>query len=336
MKPGSLLQSTLVICFVLGAALTSDCNSWTPIKHNVMIPWDLETTPLEVLVYNNSMEIKDYHKFRFGAVFIEMYDDQEQFAGAIQLGYWPDNINPRPTKAFYRIRTCHKDLQQLPAVLPVGVDKIITFYRTKEGIKLECNGKLILDFHLSEATCYYKYTEAWQKQWSKDVAKIMFHDYRPHWNMLSDQASDGYRAKVTGIDGGWTAFSAWSQCSAECGGGTQSRSRSCTNPRPSNGGAECSGDAEESQRCNTDPCTVEVDGGWSNYSEWSDCNKECGGGYRLRDRTCSKPSPSKNGKPCAGPNHDFQNCNEQSCSAMEKCKHLKGIKYRRCMRNNSI
>ncbi len=56
------------------------------------------------------------------------------------------------------------------------------------------------------------------------------------------------------VDGAWTDFTPWSECSEECDGGTQSRNRTCTNPAPANGGAECTGDAEESQICNADPC----------------------------------------------------------------------------------
>ena len=56
------------------------------------------------------------------------------------------------------------------------------------------------------------------------------------------------------IDGGWSDFGSWSDCSAECGGGTQSRSRTCTNPAPGDGGADCEGDAVEERACNTDPC----------------------------------------------------------------------------------
>ena len=49
------------------------------------------------------------------------------------------------------------------------------------------------------------------------------------------------------IDGGW---SEWSECSASCGGGTQTRT--CTNPEPQFGGLDCVGEA--SQSCNTQSC----------------------------------------------------------------------------------
>ena len=65
--------------------------------------------------------------------------------------------------------------------------------------------------------------------------------------------------KSCAIDGGWTDFGDWSDCSAECGGGSQERLRSCDNPAPENGGAECQGDDSESQDCNIQGCPV--DGG---------------------------------------------------------------------------
>ena len=47
--------------------------------------------------------------------------------------------------------------------------------------------------------------------------------------------------------GGW---SEWGRCSKTCGTGTQTRT--CTNPTPLNGGAQCSG--ESSQDCNPQEC----------------------------------------------------------------------------------
>lgn len=48
-------------------------------------------------------------------------------------------------------------------------------------------------------------------------------------------------------DGGW---SEWSECSAICGGGIQTRT--CTNPAPLYGGKSCEGESQ--QECNVDSC----------------------------------------------------------------------------------
>ncbi len=56
------------------------------------------------------------------------------------------------------------------------------------------------------------------------------------------------------VNGGWSAWGSYTTCSAACGGGTQSRSRTCTNPAPANGGSQCSGSSTESNTCNTQAC----------------------------------------------------------------------------------
>ncbi|MDQ5969191.1 MAG: trimeric autotransporter adhesin, partial [Patescibacteria group bacterium] len=53
----------------------------------------------------------------------------------------------------------------------------------------------------------------------------------------------------TPVNGEW---SAWSACSASCNGGVQTRT--CSNPYPANGGADCSGPS--TQACNTNACSV--------------------------------------------------------------------------------
>ena len=60
--------------------------------------------------------------------------------------------------------------------------------------------------------------------------------------------------QIISVDGGWSDDDEWSKCTKRCGTGTQNRTRTCTNPEPQHGGANCTGDAEESQQCNTDPC----------------------------------------------------------------------------------
>ncbi|KAM3610393.1 uncharacterized protein V6R79_003347 [Siganus canaliculatus] len=47
------------------------------------------------------------------------------------------------------------------------------------------------------------------------------------------------------IDGSWTCWSSWSSCS----GVRRSRSRSCSNPYPQNGGQHCTGEATETSDC---------------------------------------------------------------------------------------
>jgi len=56
------------------------------------------------------------------------------------------------------------------------------------------------------------------------------------------------------IDGGFSDWDEWGPCTAQCGGGDQTRSRRCDNPVPEFGGLDCEGDYTECQRCNMDPC----------------------------------------------------------------------------------
>ena len=57
------------------------------------------------------------------------------------------------------------------------------------------------------------------------------------------------------VDGGYSSWGTWSMCNTSCGMGVQSRSRTCTNPRPKYGGRTCDhqrtlGQAEERRMCN--------------------------------------------------------------------------------------
>ncbi|CAH1231524.1 CILP2 [Branchiostoma lanceolatum] len=83
------------------------------------------------------------------------------------------------------------------------------------------------------------------------------------------------------VDGGWSNWSPWPDCSVTCGAGTQTRYRTCTNPEPAYGGAECDGQAQESQDCDTG-VSCPVDGGWTDWSPWPDCSVTCGAGTQTQ------------------------------------------------------
>lgn len=56
------------------------------------------------------------------------------------------------------------------------------------------------------------------------------------------------------MHGAWAAWGEWSDCDAECRGGVRSRTRSCADPPPKNGGQACPGDAVQTEPCNLQPC----------------------------------------------------------------------------------
>ena len=56
------------------------------------------------------------------------------------------------------------------------------------------------------------------------------------------------------IDGGWSSFGSYGDCSVSCGAGVSIRSRSCTKPKPSGDGSYCTGDAYETRKCTPSPC----------------------------------------------------------------------------------
>ncbi|KAH3748338.1 hypothetical protein DPMN_182779, partial [Dreissena polymorpha] len=51
------------------------------------------------------------------------------------------------------------------------------------------------------------------------------------------------------VDGNWAYWSIWSNCSGTCENGIHTRTRTCTNPTPSNGGLNCSGPNVDSKIC---------------------------------------------------------------------------------------
>ena len=56
------------------------------------------------------------------------------------------------------------------------------------------------------------------------------------------------------VDGSWSSWSPWTECSVTCGTGSTSRVRSCDDPEPKFGGKHCVGEGDEEERCYPLPC----------------------------------------------------------------------------------
>ncbi|XP_056142961.1 adhesion G protein-coupled receptor B1 [Lampris incognitus] len=149
----------------------------------------------------------------------------------------------------------------------------------------------------------------------------------------------GKDAEIKG--GGWGVWGRWSECSSDCGGGAQTRSRTCqSSPEDS---YLCEGVVEEGRPCSSQPCagtgrhlsrsqslrsvdsrkredvdktrvgqqtpqTVDSASG-DEWSAWSVCSATCGEGWQSRTRFCVSSSYSTQ---CSGALREQRPCNNSA------------------------
>ncbi|XP_057195390.1 adhesion G protein-coupled receptor B1 isoform X9 [Triplophysa rosa] len=145
---------------------------------------------------------------------------------------------------------------------------------------------------------------------------------------------------TTDVDssGGWSGWGNWAECSSECGGGVQTRSRTCQSPPEE--AYLCEGILEEGRPCNAQSCigkgrlgtrsqslrsvdsrkredSDKTRGGQQSseavdppsgeeWSAWSVCSATCGEGWQSRTRFCVSVSYSTQ---CSGPLREQRPCN---------------------------
>ncbi|XP_060586448.1 uncharacterized protein LOC132742139, partial [Ruditapes philippinarum] len=114
------------------------------------------------------------------------------------------------------------------------------------------------------------------------------------------------------VDGNWGSWSPWSMCDVTCENGTQTRTRTCTDPAPAQGGLDCIGSNISTKSCSKELCPVH--GGWTAWSSWDACSVTCGVGIERRHRNCSNPIPDRNGLQCFGDTLDVQMCFPGPCA----------------------
>lgn len=104
-----------------------------------------------------------------------------------------------------------------------------------------------------------------------------------------------------------SAWSAPSQCSKTCGGGTSTRTRTVI--RNSAFGGEPCPELISTAPCNTQPCVIDCAVGM--WGDWSDCSKECGDGTSSRSRSVTVPA-ANGGRVCP-PLTETIACNNTPC-----------------------
>ncbi|ERE86183.1 brain-specific angiogeneis inhibitor 1 [Cricetulus griseus] len=146
-----------------------------------------------------------------------------------------------------------------------------------------------------------------------------------------------------GSAGGWKLWSLWGECTRDCGGGLQTRTRTCL-PTPGVEGGGCEGVLEEGRLCNRKACgptgrtssrsqslrstdarrreelgdelqqfgfpsPQTGDPAAEEWSPWSVCSSTCGEGWQTRTRFCVSSSYSTQ---CSGPLREQRLCNNSA------------------------
>uniref|UniRef100_H3DL88 Hemicentin-1 n=1 Tax=Tetraodon nigroviridis TaxID=99883 RepID=H3DL88_TETNG len=126
-----------------------------------------------------------------------------------------------------------------------------------------------------------------------------------------DTETRGCQGKPCPVDGNWSEWSAWEECSRTCGQGNRTRVRTCTDPPARHGGRLCEGKPVEVILCSVRPCPVA--GNWGPWLPWSPCSETCGKGMQTRIRLCNDPPPAFDGPHCDGSDAQTQVCKESFC-----------------------
>jgi len=111
-----------------------------------------------------------------------------------------------------------------------------------------------------------------------------------------------------------TEWTAWTQCSALCGGGTRSRDRKVLQ-MAQHGGQICPGENGISEACNTKPCVEDC--ALSGWTPWTQCSRACNGGFQRRQRLVTEPARGNAICPTEEQREEFAKCTglDRACPA---------------------
>eukprot|EP01064_Diplonema_japonicum_P018231 TRINITY_DN26912_c0_g1_i1.p1 TRINITY_DN26912_c0_g1~~TRINITY_DN26912_c0_g1_i1.p1 ORF type:complete len:2182 (+),score=65.67 TRINITY_DN26912_c0_g1_i1:36-6581(+) len=106
-----------------------------------------------------------------------------------------------------------------------------------------------------------------------------------------------------------TPFTEWGECDAACGSGVQTRSRLIRQQPTSPSHAPCPPELTTKKECNVHQCPAPCV--MSEWSNWSQCSMECGGGIQIRQRWVTMAPTGDMFCPHA---EEHRQCNTQPCT----------------------
>lgn len=110
------------------------------------------------------------------------------------------------------------------------------------------------------------------------------------------------------VDCTLSAWTTWSACSKDCGGGVRTRNRTVL--EPDHDGGVCPDDEGEEEPCHTEICPVDCL--WSEWRAWTPCTVSCDGGMTYRFRTRIQLA-AHGGNACPGTWEESKNCHPEAC-----------------------
>ncbi|CAL1174103.1 unnamed protein product [Cladocopium goreaui] len=120
------------------------------------------------------------------------------------------------------------------------------------------------------------------------------------------------------LDCAWGNWSAWTECTVSCGGGSKRRNRAVVQA-PNAGGKACDPQIKEVvMPCNTQQCGDCRDGKWGEWSEWGRCSAKCGKAISTRHRSVVV-LPNDCGILPEGLKQEFKLCDLPLCAEDADC-----------------
>uniref|UniRef100_A0A7N6BZL0 Peptidase M12B domain-containing protein n=1 Tax=Anabas testudineus TaxID=64144 RepID=A0A7N6BZL0_ANATE len=112
--------------------------------------------------------------------------------------------------------------------------------------------------------------------------------------------------------GGWE-YSAWSECSKSCGGGTRRRGAVCRKAEAGGDESKCS----QRDKLTVQPCNEFLCPQWKT-GDWSECLVTCGKGYKHRQTWCQFGEDRLDDRFCGSAKPEsVQTCQQQECASWQ-------------------